>query len=240
MSPGIPPAAVEESADKVTVVLAVGEGLRGTLQTDSVGVGRVPRAAVVAEIVPAAAVRREPESPVWSLGRSEVQGEPGRLAAAGVDSKYPAAGHRATGQTVKQRFGNKGVEIVWALVVDLTEAPVTVGAYVVADMVVLLECEGRMLEGVAALGKMPGLLVVQVEAENRGFVVSEDLGQVGHSKVSGFESHSPLVPVVHRIPSVHTTCFPCLQEYVLASLMDIAVVLEGRTPAQDNQTVGGL
>lgn len=221
-------------------MLAVAEGLGGMLQADSVGVGHVPRAAVEAEIVPAAAVRKAPETPVWSLGRSEVQRELVKLAAVGVDLEVPAAEHRATGQTVKQRLENKVVEIVGALVLELAVAPVSEGTYVVADMVVLLECEGQMLEGVVALGKVPGFLVVRVEAENRGFVVSEDFGQVGQNKVSGFESHSPLVPVVHRIPSVHMTCFQCLQEYVLAFLMDIAVVLEGRTPAQDNQSVGGL
>lgn len=58
----------EESADKVTVVLAVAEGSAGTLQVGPVGVGCVLVAAEEAETVPAVAAREVAEAPVWILG----------------------------------------------------------------------------------------------------------------------------------------------------------------------------
>lgn len=64
MSPGIPPAVVEEeSAEKVTVVLAAA-GSVGTQQAGPVGVGCVPMAAVEAGTVPAVAAREAAEAPV--------------------------------------------------------------------------------------------------------------------------------------------------------------------------------
>lgn len=95
-----------------------------------------------------------------------------------------------------------------------------------------------MLGGVAALGKVPDLQAVLAAVGNRGFVVSEDLGQAGCNKVSGSESHSS-VPAVHKIPSVHKACFPCPQGYVLAFQLDIFGVLEGHTPGQGNQALAG-
>ena len=78
---------VEETADKVTVVLAAA-GSEGTLQAGPVGVGCVPVAAVEAETVPAVAAREAAEAPVWIPGSwtgPVIQVEPGNLAAAGSD-----------------------------------------------------------------------------------------------------------------------------------------------------------
>lgn len=58
----------EESADKVTVVLAAAEGSVGTLQAGPAGVGCVLVAAEEAETVPAVAAREAAEGPVWILG----------------------------------------------------------------------------------------------------------------------------------------------------------------------------
>lgn len=67
MSPGTPPAVVEEeSVDKVTVVLAAA-GSVSKLQTAPVGVGYVP-VAVEDETVTAVAVRGSAGVPVWVLG----------------------------------------------------------------------------------------------------------------------------------------------------------------------------
>lgn len=70
MSPGIPPAVVEEeSADKVTVVLAAAavEGSVGKLQAGPVGVGCVLVAAVD-ETATVVAARGAAEAPVWNQG----------------------------------------------------------------------------------------------------------------------------------------------------------------------------
>lgn len=68
MSPGIPPAEEEEeSADKVTVVLAAVEGSGGNLQAALVGAGCVLVAAVD-ETVIAVAVRVAAGAPVLILG----------------------------------------------------------------------------------------------------------------------------------------------------------------------------
>lgn len=53
--------------------------------------------------------------------------------------------------------------------------------------------------------------------------------------VPGPESHSLLVPAVHMIPSVdHMACRPCLQGYVLAFPLGIAVDLETHNPDLGN------
>lgn len=57
----------EESADKVTVVLAA-VGSVGTLQAGPVGVGCVLVAAEEAETVSAVAAREAVGAPVWILG----------------------------------------------------------------------------------------------------------------------------------------------------------------------------
>lgn len=241
MSPGILPAAVEEeSADKVTVVLAVAAvGSGGMLQAGPVGVGCVPVAAVEAETVSAA--RRGAEAPERIQGSWTglvIQGEPGNLAAAGFDQEDPAAGRRETGQTVGLKLGSKVAETVMALGGGLAVAPVTVGACGAADRVVLLVCEGQMLvEGAAALGKLPGHLVVRVGAGSRAFVagLGEDPGQAVHNKVPGPESHNLLVPAVHRIPSGNRmACLPCLQEYVPSGIVGGP---EGHNPGWGNQAL---
>lgn len=135
----VPAVVEEESADKVTVVLAA-EGSAGTLQAGPVGVGCVPVVAVEVETVPAVAARGAAEPPVWILGSwtgPVIQGDPGNLAAAGPDWEDPAAGRRETGQTVGLSFGNKVAETVGALGMGLAVAPGTVGACGAADMVVL-------------------------------------------------------------------------------------------------------
>lgn len=241
MSPGILPAVVEEeSADKVTVVLAVAAvGSGGMLQAGPVGVGCVPVAVVEAETVSAA--RRGAEAPVRIQGSWTglvIQGEPGNLEAAGFDQEDPAAGRRETGQTVGLKLGNKVAETVMAPGVGLAVAPVTVGACGTADRVVLLVCEGQTLvEGVAALGKLPGHLVVLVGAGSRGFVAGsgEDPDRAGRNKVPGPESHSLLVPAAHRIPSGNRrACLPCFQEYVP---LGIVGGLGGHIPGWGNQAL---
>lgn len=243
MSPGIPPAVVEEeSVDKVPVVLAAAVGSGGTLQAGPVGVGCVPLAAVVAETVPAVAAREAAEAPVWILGSwpgPVIQGVPGNLAAAGPGWEDPAAGRRETGQIVGLRFGNKGAETVWALGLGLAVAPGTVGACGAADRVVLPGCvKQKMVEGGVALGKVSGHPVVLVGAGGREFVagLGEEPGQAGCNMVPGPESHILLVPAVHKIPSVGRTAWcPCLQRYVLVFPLGIAEDPEGRNPGQGNR-----
>lgn len=246
MSPGIPPAVVEEeSADKVTVVLAAAaaaEGSVGTLQAGPVGAGCVPVAAVEAGIAPAVAARVAAEAPVWILGSwtgPVIQGYPGNLSAAGPGWEDPAAERKETGQTVGLRLGNKVAETVGALGMDLAVAPGTVGACEAADRVVLPGCVYQKLaEGGVAQGKESGHPVVLVGAGSRGFAAGsdEEPGQAGHNTVPGPGSCSLLVPAVHKIPSVgHKACRPCLQGYVLASPLDIAGDLEGHNLGQGNQ-----
>lgn len=127
----------EGSADKVTVVLAAAEG---TLQAGPVGVGCVLVAAVVAETVPAVAVRGSAEAPGWILGSwtgPVIQGYPGNSAAAGPGWKDPAAVRTEVDQTVGLRLGNRVAVTVEALGMDLAVAPETVGACGAADRVVL-------------------------------------------------------------------------------------------------------
>lgn len=248
MSPGIPPAVVEEeSADKVTVVraaavAAAAGGSAGTLQAGPVGVGCVPVVAVEAETVPAVAARGAAGAPVWILGSwtgPVIQGVPGNLAAAGPDWVDPAAGRRETGQIAGLRLGNKGAETVEALGMSLAVAPGTAGACGAADRVVLPGCvERKSVEGGFALGKGSGCPVVLVGAVGRSFAAGsgEEPGQAGRNMVPGPESHSLLVPAVRKIPSEdHTACCPCLQGNVLASPPGIAEDLEGHNPGQGNQ-----
>lgn len=243
MSPGIPPAVVEEeSADKVTVVLAAAEGSAGTLQAGPVGVGCVPVAAVEAGTVPAVVERGAAEALVWILGNWTVpviRGVPGNLAAAGPGWEDPAAERRETGQTVGLRFGNTGAETVGALGMGLAVAPGTVEACGAADRVVLPGCvEQKMVEGGTVLGKVSGHPAVLVGAGGKGFAagLGEVPGRAGCNMVPGPESHSLLVPAVRKIPSVdHTACYPCLQGFVLAFPLRIAEDLEGHNPGQGNQ-----
>lgn len=144
MSPGISPAVEEEgTADTVTVVLAAAEGLAGTLQAGSVGVGCVPVPAVEAETVPAVAVRGAVEVPVWIPGSwtgPAVQGCPGSLAAVGAGWEEPAAVHTETGQTAAPRLGNMVAETVEFLGMDLAVAPGIAPACEPADRAILLGC----------------------------------------------------------------------------------------------------
>lgn len=223
MSLGISPAAVEESADKVTVVLAAVTEGPGGMQAGSVD--------EAAETGPVVAVRVAAESPVWSPDSWAVIRREFVKSVVGFDLGQPAVGHRATGPTGRKELGNKEAEIVGV--------PVSVGACAAADRAALPVCEGQMPEGAAALGKVPALQAVLAGAGSREFAVSEDLGRAAHNKVSGSESYSLLVPAVHKIPSVHKACSPCLQGYVLAFPLDIFGVPKGHTPGQGNQALAG-
>lgn len=233
----------EESADKVTVVLAAAAGGSvGMLQAGPVGAGCVQVAAVEAETVPAVAARGAVEVPVWILGSwtgPVIQGYPVNLAVVGPGWEDLAAGHRETGQTVELMLGNKVVETVGALGMDLAVDPGSVGACGAADRVVHLGCvEQKSVEDGVALGKDLGHLVVLAEAGSTGLAVGlgEGPGQAGHNKVPGPGIHSLLVPAVHKSPSVgHKACHPCLQGYVLAFPLDIAEDLEGHNPGQGNR-----
>lgn len=252
-SPGTPPAVVEEeSADKVTVVLAaavaVAAGSEGILLAGPVDAGCVLVAAVEAGTVPAAAaavaVRGVAEVPVWILGSwaaPVIQGELGNLAAVEPDWVGPAAGSRETGQTVGlgPRLGNKVAETAEALEMGLAVAPGTVGAYVTVDRGILLGCEGQMLEvGETVLGMVSDHPVVLVAAGRRGIAagLDEDPGRVDHNMMPGLESHNHLVLADHKIPSVaHMACYSCLQVYVLAFQLDISEELGGHIPGQGSQ-----
>lgn len=223
MSLGIPPAAVEESADKVTVVLAAVTEGPGGMQAGSVD--------AVAETGPVVVARVAAESLVWSPGSWIVIQQELVKSVVGFDPGQSAVGHRVTGSTGRKGLGNKEAETVGV--------PVSVGACAAADRAALPVCEGQMLKGVAALGKVPALQAVLAGAGSRGFVVSEDLGQADHNKVPGSESYSLLVPAVRKIPSVHKACFPCLQRYVLAFPLDIFGVPKGHTLGQGNQAPVG-
>lgn len=205
------------------MLAAVTEGPVGT-QTGSVD--------AMAETGPAVAVR-EAESLLWSLGSWTVIQVEVVKSVFGFAQQQPVVGRRATGPTVKMELENKKAVTVGV--------PVPVGACAAADRAALPVCEGQMLEGVAALGKEPDLQAVLAGAGNRGFVEREDLGQAGYNRVFGFESHSFLVPAVHKIPSVHKACFPCFQGNDLALPLDTFGVPEGRTLGQGNQApVGDL
>lgn len=243
---GKPPVVVEEeSADKVTVVLAAAEESGSTLQVGPVGVGCVLVVAVEAETVPAVAAERgAAEALVWILGSwtgPVIQGHLGSLAAAGPDWEGPAAGRRETEQTGGLMFGNKVAGTVGALEVGLAVAPVTVGACGAADTVVLLEGVGQNLAaGGAALGKVSGHPAVLVGAGCRGFAAGsgEEPGLAARSRVPVPGGRSLLVPAVHKIPSVgHRACHPCFQVFVLAFPLDTAVDLEGHNPDQGNQAL---
>lgn len=135
------------------------------------------------------------------------QGAPENLVAAGPDWKDLVAVRRETGQTVGLRLENKVAVIVGALAMVLAVAPETVGPCGAADRVVLLgHVEQKKVEGVVALDKAPGPVVLE-EAGYRGFAagLGEELGQTGRNTVPGPGSCSLLVPVVHKIPSKQST-----------------------------------
>lgn len=75
-----------------------------------------------------------------------IQGVPGNLAAVRPDWVALVAACRETGQTGGQRLEDKMAETVGALVMVLTEAPATAGAYGAADRVVLPGCEEQRKE----------------------------------------------------------------------------------------------
>lgn len=256
MSPAIPPAVVvEESADKVTVVLAAAAAAAagssagssagsaaGMLQAGLVGVGCVPVVAVEAETVPVVAVGGAAEAPVWILGSwtgPVIRGVPGNLAAAEPDWEDPAAGRRGIGQIVGLRLGSMGAETVETLGMCPAVAPETVGEYGAADRVVLPGCAAqKSTEGGFALGMVSGHPVVLVGPGSMEFAagLSEESGQTGCNMVPGPESHSLLVLAVHKIPSVdHTACYPCCQGTVLAFPLGIAEDLQGHNPGQGNR-----
>lgn len=124
MSPGIFPAAVEESADKVTAVLAAVTEDPGGMQAGSVD--------ETAETGPLVAVRRVAESLVWHQDSWTVLQEELVKSVVGFDQEQPAVGHRATGPTGRQVLGNKGLETV--------RVPVFVRACVAADTEALPVC----------------------------------------------------------------------------------------------------
>lgn len=100
----------------------------------------------------------------------------------------------------------------------------------------------KLAEGGVALCTASGYPLVQVGSGCRGFAagLGEEPGLAGRNMAPGPESHSLLVPAVHKIPSVdHTACHPCLQEYVLAFPLGIAGDLESHNPGQGNQTLVG-
>lgn len=231
MNPGISPAAVEESVDKVTAVLAAVTEGPGDTKTGSVD--------EAAETGPAVAVRREAESLVWSLDSWTVIQVELVKAVAGFAREQPVVGRRATGPTAKKELENKEAESVGVPVPVRVPVPVGACAAAAVDRAALPVCEGQMLEGVAALGKEPDLQAVLAGAGYRGFDENEDLGQAGHNRVSGSESHSLLVPAVRKIPSVHKAYFPFLLQYDLVLPLDIFGVPEGRTPGQGNQAPAG-
>lgn len=244
MSPGTPPAAVEEeSADKVTVVLAAAAGSVSKLQAAPVGVGYVPVAAED-ETATAVAVRGSAGVPAWVLGSwigPVIQGQPGSLAAVGPDWEDPAAGRRETGQTVGLKLANKVAETVGALGKSLAVAPGTVGACGAADRVVLPGCvEQKLEEGAVALGKVSGCRVVQAGSGSTAFAadLDEGPGLAGRNREPGPENYSLLVPADRKIQSVdHTACHPCLRGCVLAFPLGIFGDLVGHNPGQGNQVL---
>lgn len=232
----------EESADKVTVVLAAA-GSVSKLQAVPVGVGYVQVAAEDGTVT-AVAVRGSVEVPVWDLGSwtgPVIQEWPGSLAAVGPDWEDPAAEHRETGQTVELKIVNKVAETVGALGKSLAVAPETVGAYGVADRVVLPGCvEQKLAAGAVALGKVSGCRVVRIESGSMVFAadLDEGLGLAGRNREPGSEKYSRLVPAAHKIPSVdHMACHPCFQGYVLAFPLGIFGDLVDHNPGQDNQVL---
>ncbi len=206
----VPAVVEEESADKVTVVLAAAvEGSVGML-VGPVGAGCVPVAVVEAETVPAVAAMGAVEAPVWILGSwtgPVIQGYPGSLVAVVPGWEDPAAGRRETGQTVGLRLGNKVAETVGALGMGLAVDPGIVGAYGAADRVGHPGCVEQMLaEDGVALDKELGHPVVLAEAGGMGLAgLGEESGQAGHNTVPGPGIHSLLVPAVHKIPSEQNT-----------------------------------
>lgn len=219
------PVAVAESVDKVTAVLAAATEGPGGTKTGS--------ADEEAEIGPDVAVRKEAGSlDSWTVIQVELV-----KAVIGFAREQPVVRHRPTVQTAGKDLGNRKAESVGVPVPVGTPVPAGACAAAAADRAALLVCVGQMLEGAVALGKEPDLQAVLAEAGNRGFVENEDLGQVGHNRVSDSGSHSLLAPADRKIPSAHKACFPCLLGYDLAPQLDIFGVLEGHTPGQGNQAL---
>lgn len=106
------------------------------------------------------------------------------------------------------------------------------------DKVVLPGCvKQKSVQGGFALGKVPGPPVVLVGSGSKGSAAGsgEEPGRVGCNTVPGPESHSLLVPAVHKIPSEdHTARYPWLQVNVLAFPLEIFEDLEGHNPDQGN------
>lgn len=158
------PAAVEGSADKVTVVLAAAEDKQ---QADLVDVGCVQMAVVAPET---AAAKGAVGGPVWIQGNwvgPGIQVYPGSLAvAAGPGWEESAVDHTSTGQTVGLMLGGTVAGPGETLGLESPEDPgiVACGA---ADTVGQLARAKQSTEGVAALDKESGHLVVLVEMVNK-------------------------------------------------------------------------
>lgn len=198
---GTVPAAVEGSADKVTVVLAAAEDKQ---QADLVDVGCVQMAVVEAETVSAVA-RGAAEATVWSRGNwvgPVIQVYPGNFAA-GPGWEDTAVVHTSTGQSVGPMLGRRvaGPEETPGL--QLTEDPGIVGACGAADKAGRLARAKQMMEGGVVLGKESGHLVVLVETVNKESAagLGEEPGWAGHNMVPALVSHTLWVPAVHRNPS---------------------------------------
>lgn len=161
------PAAVEGSADKVTVVLAAAEDKQ---QADLVDVGCVQVAVVEAEAVSAAA-RGAAGAPVWVRGNwlgPAIQVYPGNFAvAAGPGWEDTAVDHTSTDQTVGLMLGSMvaGPEETPGL--EPTEGPGIVGACGAADKVGQLAHAKQSMEGEVVLDKESGHLVVLEEMVNK-------------------------------------------------------------------------
>lgn len=136
-----------------------------------------------------------------------------------------------------------------------------------ADKVGQLAHAKQLMEGGVVLGMESGHLVALVETVNKESAadLGEESGRAGHNTGPALVSHTLRVPAVRKNPSKrvnkvlkhnyrscpnisnycahceipvdHKACHPCLQGYVLAYPLDIAVDLVSRNPGQGKQVL---
>lgn len=203
----VPAVVEEESADKVTAVLAAAaECLAGRLQAAPVDAGRVPVAAAGGTAPAVAAAEGPAGGLVRTLGSwigLGIRGEPGNLAAVQSEWEAPAAGRTETGWAAWQAPESKAAETGGRLGTGQAGDPGTVGACGAVDRVVPPGCVELKTEGGAARGKATAAQADRVVAVSKGIAAGSDAEPdlAGCNTAPGPVSRRLLVPVGHKIPS---------------------------------------
>lgn len=202
----VPAVGEEESADKVTAVLAAAERLAGRLQAAPVDAGRVPVAAADGTASAVAAAEGPAGGLVRTLGSwvgLGIRGEPGNLAAVRSEWEAPAAGRTETGWAEWQTPESKVAETGGRLGTGQAGDPGTVRACGAVDRVVPPGCVELKTEGGAARGKATAAQADRVGFGSKGIAAGsdEEPDLAGCNTAPGPESRSLLVPAGHKIPS---------------------------------------